>query len=492
MRPLACSSFSFVLIFLIFNINFAQTSNYPTFHEDIAPIIYNNCTECHRAGGLGPMSLISYNDVFVYGEYIEMVTQSGFMPPWIPDPNYRHFRGERVLIDSDKQLISDWVLGGKIEGDPAANPGAPTFSNESVLGVPDMVLSMAEPWVQPGNMEDQYQIFLIPTGVTQSTYVRAIEVITENNAIAHHCIIGYTDDPAIIAQAQALDDATPEPGYVGFGGFGVTLQDDLFGGWVPGSPPTEFPDGIGKVMEPGSYLLMQMHYGPSPIEQSDLTDINIFTAEIPVTRIVGAAVLSPYNFSEPFIIPANEITSFHATLDIPIDVSLVSVTPHMHLLGKSWLVYATSPDNLDTIPLISIPQWDFHWQGMFTFPNLLKIPAGYKIHAIGEYDNTVNNDENPFSPPQTMSWGEFTTEEMFIVFAQFVFYQEGDEFLDFGGGTGSACDPADIQAAYDQGFADGVTSVVCPDVCPGDMNSDGVITTIDLLSFLSAFGEACP
>ncbi|PCJ81200.1 MAG: hypothetical protein COA49_05685 [Bacteroidetes bacterium] len=474
-------------------LNSFSAQTYPTFHEDIAPIIYNNCTECHRQGGLGPMPLVTYNDVFVYGEFIEMVTSTGFMPPWIPDHNYSHFRGERVLSDSLKLVLSDWVTGGKQEGNPAANPGVPIFTNESVLGVPDIALTMSEPWVQAGNMADQYQIFLIPTGVNTTTYVRAIEVITGNSAIAHHSIIGYSSDPVVIAEALAMDAATPEPGYVGFGGFGVALEDNLFGVWVPGSPPTEFPDGIGKLMEPGSYLFLQMHYGPTPVEEVDLTTINIFTADIPVSRVVDVYTLSPINFPEPFIIPADQITSFHATFDIPSDISLVSITPHMHLLGKSWLVYATSADNLDTIPLISIPQWDFHWQGMFTFPSLLKIPAGYTLHAIGEYDNTTSNLDNPFSPPQSMTWGEFTTQEMFIVFAQFVLYQPGDENLTFGGNGGNnACDPAALQAAYDSGYADGIASVVCPEPCPGDINMDGFLTAIDLLGFLSIFGSFCP
>ena len=38
----------------------AQT---PTFHEDIAPIIYTHCTECHRAGELGPMQFTTYEEV---------------------------------------------------------------------------------------------------------------------------------------------------------------------------------------------------------------------------------------------------------------------------------------------------------------------------------------------------------------------------------------------------------------------------------------------
>ena len=84
---------------------------------------------------------------------------------------------------------------------------------------------------------------------------------------------------------------------------------------------------------------------------------------------------------------------------------MISIIPHSHLLGKSWEVYATSSNDQDTIPLIHIPDWDFHWQGIFTYPSMVHIPGGYTIHAIADYDNTSNNPYNPNNPPQSMQFG---------------------------------------------------------------------------------------
>ena len=398
-----------------------------TFHEDIAAIIFNNCTECHRAGEIGPMSFTTYDEVSEQGAFIEYVTQSGAMPPWTPDHNYTELMGERYLTAEEIQLISDWVAGGMQEGDPASNPGIPNFPTGSQIGVPDLILEMPEPYVHGGDGQEQYQVFVIPTGLTETKEVKAVEIRPENKNIAHHGLIGYTANQGAINQAIALDEATTDAGYESFGAYGVVVEDDLFGGWVPGTPPLIFPPTIGKIMQPGSHLLLQMHYGESYIEQSDQTSINIFFAEETIEREVITYLMSPMHLSEPFYIPANEIVEFHGTLFLSNDVSLISTIPHSHLLGKSWHVYATSGDLQDTIPIIHIPEWDFHWQGVFTYPNMVHIPAGYTVHAVAEYDNTSSNPNNPNSPPLPMTFGDYTTDEMYVLFLQYVNYLPGDE-----------------------------------------------------------------
>jgi hypothetical protein len=110
-----------------------------------------------------------------------------------------------------------------------------------------------------------------------------------------------------------------------------------------------------------------------------------------------------------------------------VDVSLLGVGPHGHLICSSYEVYAVSPSAQDTINIIKIPEWDFNWQGSFAFPNLTRIPAGYTVHCLGSYDNTADNPMNPNDPPQLMTWGESTTEEMYLCFLQFVLYLPGDE-----------------------------------------------------------------
>ena len=129
----------------------------------------------------------------------------------------------------------------------------------------------------------------------------------------------------------------------------------------------------------------------------------------------------------PFFIPANQVKVFHGEYPVWEDVSLINVVPHCHLIGVSWEVFATSASGNDTIPLISIPEWDFNWQGFFTFPTLTKIPAGYTIEAIAAYDNTAANPFNPSIPPQNVEYGDNTEDEMFFVFLDYVTYEEGDE-----------------------------------------------------------------
>ena len=223
---------------------------------------------------------------------------------------------------------------------------------------------------------------------------------------------------------DAEDDA---PGYESFGDYGVNVEDFLFGGWVPGTPPTDFPPTIGKTIGPDGRLLLQMHYGPTPVEESDVTEINLFFADEPIQREVDLALMTVNNLTEPFFIAPNQVETFHGIYNVTSDMSLLSITPHCHLLGQSWEVYAVSGDGNDTIPLISIPEWDFNWQGIFSYPSLKHIPAGYKVHGYCTYDNTSDNPNNPNDPPQWTSWGDLTGDEMFVMFLQFVDYMPGDE-----------------------------------------------------------------
>ena len=272
-------------------------------------------------------------------------------------------------------------------------------------------------------MTDQYQVFVLPTGFETDMTIRSLEVIPGNHAIAHHAILGL-DTEGIASQMDAQD---PDLGYESFGDFGFDAYSSFFGGWVPGTLPVVYPEGIGRVIPAGSDLLIQMHYGPSAVESSDQTELNVFFTDAPVEREVETGIMGPWNLDEPFFIPAGQIKVFHGEYPVWNDVSLINIVPHCHLIGVSWEVFATSANGNDTIPLISIPEWDFNWQGFFTFPTLTKIPAGYTIEAIATYDNTADNPFNPSSPPQNVVYGDNTEDEMFFVFVDYVPYQEGDE-----------------------------------------------------------------
>jgi len=419
--------FSFLLALISLMASATTWAQAPTFHADVAPIIYQNCTQCHRVGEIGPMPFTTYLEVKEYSDFISYVTSIEYMPPWTPDPEYASLRGERFLTEDEIQVLVDWNAAEAPEGDPADNPGLPDFPEGSQIGDPDVVIQMPEPYLHGGDMGEQYQVYVLETGVTEETEIRAVEIRPENRAIAHHALIAYTESAVSIADAEELDAETPEAGYESFGDYGVPVEDYLFGGWAPGVEPTEFPATIGKKIGPNGRFLLQMHYGPTPVDESDLTEFNLFFADVPIQREVELEMMTPVNLTQPFFIQPNEVKTFHGVANITEDVSLLSVMPHCHLLGQSWEVYAVSGDETDTIPLISIPQWDFNWQGIYDFPALKHIPAGYKMHALCTYDNTSDNPSNPNDPPQWTSWGDLTGDEMYVLFFQYVPYLPGDE-----------------------------------------------------------------
>lgn len=413
-----------------------------TYHADVAPIIHNACMECHRSGEIGPMPFTSYEEVSAYGPFIEYVTSIGYMPPWTPDADYSHFVGERVLSAEEIETISAWVDADMPEGDPADNPGVPFFPEGSQIGEPDFVLSMSEPYSHSGDMTDQYQVFVMPTGFEEDITVRALEVRPGNGAIAHHAVLGID----IEGVAESLDAQDPAPGYESFGDFGFDAYQNFFGAWVPGAQTLVYPEGIGRVIPAQSDVLMQMHYGPNAVDESDQTEINVFLTDGPIDREVTTGIMGPWTLGEPFLIPPNQIKTFHGTYNIPVDVSFISIAPHSHLIGNTWEVFATSPNNQDTIPLLSIPEWDFNWQGFFTFPYMTKVPGGYTLHGIASYDNTSDNPSNPNDPPVLIEYGDNTGDEMFFVFFDYVLYEPGDEDISLETPLLTSVEPLDREA----------------------------------------------
>jgi hypothetical protein len=397
-----------------------------TFSQHIAPLVFNHCTKCHRTGEVAPFPLTSYSEVVSHAQTIKFVTGTRYMPPWKPDASYRHYLDENTLTTAEIQQIRDWVDNGTPQGNPSLTPAVPTFPSGSQLGTPDMVIPMQQAFTHQGNGQDMYRIFVLPVSIPADRDIAAIEFRAGNKRIVHHAIIGLDTTQ----QAQALDAADPGYGYTRFGGFGFTPVEENWGGWVPGSQARFFPAGMGKKLFRRASVLLQIHYGPNFITQTDSSVINVFFARQPVTRYVQTLpAVSPQTLTNgPFIIPAGQVTTFRTRLLVPFDVSLLSVLPHAHLLGKRWKIWAVRPTG-DTIRLIKINDWDFRWQGNYRFTSLQKVPAGSVLEAEATYDNTAQNPRNPFNPPQQVQWGESTTAEMLLSYFDIVPFQTGDESI---------------------------------------------------------------
>lgn len=403
------------------------------FSEHIAPIIYQKCTSCHRQGEVAPMPLTNYDEVKSWRQMVKYVTSIRYMPPWKPDPKYQTYLGENYLTDAEIDLIAKWVDDGAPQGNPMKEPALPYFPDGSQLGTPDLVLPFAQAYEHKGINKDEYRIFVLPTGLTEDKEIAAVEIRPGNRNIVHHALFSYDTS----GKARENDDADAEYGYQSFGGFGVTdnpLETIQFPGYVPGQKPRFFPEGLGQVLPAGADFLVQMHYAPIPTAQKDSSVINIFFKKEPIEREVQTVILVPLSniiTDGPFVIPPRQVRSFHGQITTPRKLSLVSISPHMHLLGKKWEVFAVTPNRQDTIPLIRINDWDFNWQGTYTFERFVVLEAGSVIHATATYDNTSDNPFNPNNPPKWVGWGEKTTDEMYYLPISFVEYKEGDEDILF-------------------------------------------------------------
>jgi hypothetical protein len=416
---------SIVLSCIVFSLK-TQT----TFSEHVAPIIYNKCSSCHHMGGIAPLSFTNYGEVKKQvGMIVMAALDSKFMPPWMPDTAYSHFVDERRITESEATTIKKWISEGMPQGDKAAEPELPLFPKGSQLGKPDLNVSMQQSFIHKGNNEDAYRVFILPTGLKEGQDVAAIEIQPGNPKIAHHIILGLDTT----SMADKLDNKDEGYGYAQYSGFGFYPTYDNWSGWVPGNKTRFFPQGISNYILPDSKILLQMHYGPSPIDTKDSTVVNIYYSKTANNRYIRGGLISPNDITDgPFFILANKKRSFHATYKVVSDYSLISITPHAHWLGKKWEVFAVHP-NGDTTHLIKINDWDFNWQNFFSFKKFIKLEKGTMIYTSAEFDNTERNFRQPNNPVKNVMWGESAKEEMFLCYFAYVPYQKGDELIDIAG-----------------------------------------------------------
>ena len=109
----------------------------PTFTKDVAPILYKNCTTCHRPGGLGPFSLVDYDSAKANVDDIRDAVRSGFMPPWHAEGPHGTFSNDRRLSDLEKSTLVRWIDAGAKKGDVKKAPAQPVYATGWEIGTPD-------------------------------------------------------------------------------------------------------------------------------------------------------------------------------------------------------------------------------------------------------------------------------------------------------------------------------------------------------------------
>jgi len=375
-----------------------------TFSKHIAPILWEHCIDCHRPGDIGQFSLLTYEDAAKRAKFLKKITHERRMPPWKPEPGVMPLHGERRLSSPELAMINRWVDDGAPEGDPDDLPTPPELASGWRLGQPDLVLTMRQAFPVPADGPDINRCFVIPTNLTEDRMVSAVEFRAGDRSVIHHTIMFLDANGA----ARKLDGQDGQPGYKSFGGANVRPTGGL-GAWLPGTVPRHLPSGMAKFVKAGSDLVLQVHYHPIGKATEDQSSVGIYFAKEPTKHIVtGIAVTQPL-----LQLPAGKAHCDVKTrcAPLPVDVNVLGISPHMHDLGKEFRVSAKLPGG-KYLPLIWIKDWDFNWQGTYQFEKPLKLPKGSVIclHAI--YDNSAGNPKNPHSPPQDVTWGESSSDEM--------------------------------------------------------------------------------
>jgi len=393
-----------------------------TFNRDVAPIIQSRCMNCHRPGQVAPFALTNYGEVLEHADMIVEVTHSRIMPPWMPGDSEAtdevsaqpKFVGDRRLADRELEVLDAWTRGGCIEGDLNDLPPAPQFAEGWQLGTPDLVAKMSESFSVPASGPDLLQNFVIPLSIPEDKLVAAIEFHPGNKRVVHHAVL-FLDDKG---QARRLDQSTPEPGYQNFGGPGF-LPSGALGGWSVGNTARRLPNEMGRYLKKGSDLVVQVHYHPTGKEEVDQSEIGLYFVNKPVAqslaepaKLVGSIWMANYEMD---IAAGEKAYRRSSSYRLPKDVTLVGLVPHMHLLGKSMSVVASLPDGTKR-SLINVPNWNYNWQDEYYLEKPFQLPAKTVLEVTATFDNSSGNPSNPSSPPQRVTWGEETTDEMLFCF----------------------------------------------------------------------------
>lgn len=375
----------------------------PTFSKDVAPIVFAKCAECHRASGMAPMSLTSYDDARPWARAMKRKTASREMPPWGADPAIGRWANDPSLTAKELDTIAAWADGGAPEGNKADLPAPPQFAEGWSIGKPDLVLKMPAAFQVPADGTVPYTYITIPTNLKEDIWIRGVELRPTDRRVVHHIISDLVEgngQPFDLKPRLTRDPSLKE------------IPSGLGAGLVPGRLYEAFDEGTVRRIPAGSAIVLQMHYTTIGQPVTDQTEVGIILAKEPpkaTAKVLGGGQMP----NTTFVIPpgaANHEVSARKTFDR--DTYLSNLYPHMHVRGKDVSYSLVYPDGREEV-LLRVPRYDFNWQMRYKFAEPKLAPKGSTLVVTAHFDNSPANRFNP-DPTATVRWGDQTWEEMLI------------------------------------------------------------------------------
>ena len=377
-----------------------------TYAEDVAPILLEHCAGCHHPQGSAPFSVLDFEAVRTRGQIIVAATETRTMPPWLPEPGYGEFAGDRRLTTHQIETIHAWVEQGMPEGSRAHLPSAPERADGWQLGEPDLVVTMPVPYTLPAGDTDIFRNFVIPVPVSETRFVKTIELRPGSARFVHHALMAIDETRS----SRRLDGQDPGLGFAGMDMGDAHMPDGSLLGWTPGMLPFAGIAGMAWRLQPRTDLVLQLHMLPSDTPQIFQAAIGFHFAE--TSEVWAPAHVLMLDADDQLSIPVGEknfvVTD---TMELPVDVEVLVAYPHAHYLGKSVEGWATLPDGT-TRWLIKIDRWDFKWQDVYRYVEPIPLPTGTTVSMRWTFDNSADNVHQRNDPPRRVTAGNRSSDEM--------------------------------------------------------------------------------
>jgi hypothetical protein len=408
----------------------AQPRSAVTFTKDIAPILQRSCQSCHNPSGIGPMSLMTFDQARPWARAIKAKTSRREMPPWFIDKNIgiQRFKDDMSLSALEIDTVAAWVDSGAPQGNPADLPPPRAEQNPSgwTIGTPDLIVSSPALDIKPVAADFMTDIGPSPTRLTEDRYIRAIEVKEVSRAkgsplgqsgsnlnyfLVHHATI-------------TIAGATTESAAPGDEGSARRL---VF--YQMGQNATNYPANVGALLPAGSALKFGVHVHsvgealPVKLEVAFKFYPKGFTPKY----VLSSFSASPRFQHEELDLPAGEANiRVDGYTPVPRSMKLITFVPHLHANGTRMCIEAIYPDGRTEI--LNCSRWDHNWSRQYFYEDDVAplLPKGTLVHVIAWFDNSSGNPRN-IEPRNWKGYGNRTIDDMSFLLSEAI-YLTDDHF----------------------------------------------------------------
>lgn len=375
-----------------------------TYTKDIAPILQENCQVCHQPGAIGPMSLLTYDEVRPWAQVIKLRVEEQEMPPYHYDTDVgiQELKYDKRLSAEEIETIAMWVDAGAPEGDladlpaPVEWPDASEWRLSETYGEPDLVIR-SDPYTVPANGSDLWWQPVVPTGLTEDRCIMAIETkpSVPGRSVTHHANSTFMtkDEDGQLEQTGRLSEYA-------LGKLGEIVPED----------------GC-RIAPKESFVEWDIHYYPDGETnlEDDQVEVGIwlYPEEFDEDSVYEQDLTLYFLQGGDYDIPPHGtlMTQGFHSFDSPVRID--SFQPHGHLRLKAMSLEAYYPETGRKEMLSMVSNWNPGWHLSHVYEDDVAplLPKGAVMIITGWYDNTVGNPHNP-DPDQWVGAGDRTADEM--------------------------------------------------------------------------------